>query len=79
MNDTELSARGNYFKIQWVNLFARELGFQMVVSEEERVSIHEDRRGAVGQALLDDGRIGQALRHLRALSLDEGAPEPLAR
>jgi hypothetical protein len=80
LNDTALAARGHYFKIQRLNFFARELGFQMVVSEDKSVfHFHEDRPGAVGQALLDDGPAGQALRHLKALSLDEGAPAPLAR
>jgi hypothetical protein len=78
LNDTALAARGNYFKIQRLNFFARELGF-LFVANDRAVHLHEDRRGAVGQALLDDGAAGQALRHLKALSLDEGAPAPLAR
>jgi hypothetical protein len=80
MNDTALAARGNYFKIQRLNLFARELGFQMVASEDKSVfHFHEDRPGAVGQALHDDGPAGQALRHLKGLCLDGGAPAPLGR
>lgn len=84
LNHTELAARGNYFKIQRLNLFARELGFQFVANDpadgdSRTFHFHEDRPGAVAQALLDDGPAGQALRHLKALSLDEGAPAPLGR
>jgi hypothetical protein len=78
LNDTEGAARSNFWKIQRLNLFARELGFQ-IVANDRAFHFIEERPGAVGQALLDDGPVGQALRHLRALSLDEGAPAPLAR
>ena len=78
LNDTALAARGNYFKIQRLNFFARELGFQFVANDRA-FHLHEDRPDAVAQALLDDGPAGQALRHLKALSLDEGAPAPLGR
>jgi hypothetical protein len=78
LNDAQLAARSNYFKIRQLNLFARELGFQMVANDRVFHFI-EERPGAVGRALLDDGPVGQALRHLRALSLDEGAPAPLPR
>jgi hypothetical protein len=55
------------------NFFGRELGFQFVANDRA-FHLHEDRPGDVGQALLDDGPAGQALRHLKALSLDQDAP-----
>jgi hypothetical protein len=78
LNDTERAARSIFWKIQQLNLFARELGFQFVANDRAFHFI-EERPGAVGQALLDDGPVGRALRHLRALSLDDGAPAPLGR
>jgi hypothetical protein len=84
--DTEAAARENYFKIQILNLFAPDLGFRFVVNDLDALGgaarvFHflEERPGAVGKALLDDGPVGRALRHLKALSLDEGAPAPLGR
>jgi hypothetical protein len=54
LNDTALAARDNYFKIQRPKFFARELGFQ-IVDNDRTFHFQEDRPGAVGQALLDDG------------------------
>jgi hypothetical protein len=71
LNETEGAARSNFWKIQRLNLFARELGFQIVANDRAfhlrqgavgQFHLHEDRQGAVGQALIDDGPAGLVIR-----------------
>jgi hypothetical protein len=84
--ETEAAARQNYFKIQILNMLAAELGFQLVVNDlnAERGAARvfhflEERPGAVGRALLDDGPVGDALRHLKGQALDSAAAPLLKR
>jgi hypothetical protein len=78
LSDTNGAARSNYFRIQLANLFLRDFGVHLVANDRV-FHFHEDRPGAIGAAWLDDGEAGRVLRHLRSLSLDEGAPAPLYR
>jgi hypothetical protein len=78
LSDTDGNARGNYFKIQTINLFLRQFGVQLIANDRA-FHIHEDRPGAIGAAWLDDGPAGDALRHLKDQALDRGAPAPLAK
>jgi hypothetical protein len=84
--DTEAASHDNYFKIQILNLLAADLGFKLVVNDLDAPggaarAFHflEERRGAVGRALLDDGPVGDALRHLKAQALDSAAAPLLKR
>jgi hypothetical protein len=49
------------------------MGFKFVPNDRV-FYVLEEWRGAFGNALLDDGPVGDALRHLRDLSLDRAAP-----
>jgi hypothetical protein len=71
--DTEAAAWSNYWKIRTINLQASGLGFTLVPNDRV-FHVLEEWRGAFGNALLDDGPVGDALRHLRDLSLDRAAP-----
>jgi hypothetical protein len=71
--DTEAAAWSNYWKIRTINLQATGMGFKFVPNDRV-FYVLEEWRGAFGNALLDDGPVGDALRHLRDLSLDRAAP-----
>jgi hypothetical protein len=77
LSDANGAARSNYFRIQ-LAFFLRDFGVHLVANDRV-FHFHEDRPGAIGAAWLDDGEAGRVLRHLRSLSLDEGAPAPLGR
>ena len=66
-------AADNYWKIQTLDLFARELGFQFIANDRV-FHFLEDRPGAVRAALSDDGPVGGALRHLDGQGLELPRP-----
>ena len=54
LNDTALAARGNYFKIQTINLFLRQYGVRLIANDRV-FHIYEQWPGAIEAAWLDDG------------------------
>lgn len=71
--NTEDSARSNYWKIQTLSLFARNLGFQFIANDRV-FHFLEDQPGAVWEAQSDAGPVGGALRHLDGQGLELPRP-----
>ena len=75
LRDDETNARDYSSKIALANVFLRPFGVQFIVNDRA-FHIHEEWNGAIGAAWLDDGPAGAALRVLKSLALDRGAPVP---
>jgi hypothetical protein len=84
----QLIANDRVFHIyeEWPGMDRRKISGSVLLREthEKRGSAFTPTklffsRGGMGAAWLDDGPAGDALRHLKALALDRGAPVALAR